>query len=115
MNLGEFSIRLQDLLRDLFFQSYGDRIDSQSGDRSVTGRDWTVISSSSNGGIFYFRNQSDEEVQLSWNRENAVGMRVAPDEALLMDNVSGVAYAKPSDPNAVAIINFGFVAKKMND
>jgi len=107
---------LQDLLRDLFFQSYGDRLDSKSGDVTITGNSWQMITSASNGSVFFFRNLSEEsEVQITWSREAAIGMRIPPGESLLIDNVSGVVYAKPSVSTDTVKVNFGIIAKNIND
>lgn len=117
MDIGAFLQKLCVMLQDIFFASYGDPNESVFGDFSLpASSDWSQIASITNPCILYVRNlDAVDEVMITWDKDTSVGMRLPASAVMLLDCVSGVIYAKVSDPAATASINVGVISKRITE
>ncbi len=117
MEIGAFLQKLCVMLQDIFYMSYGDRVDSKAGDLLVTDTGaWIQLLTASNPSILRLRNLDPaNEVMITWNDKDVIGGKISADSTEIYDNVTGVVYIKPVAAGTSATINYLLISRKIND
>ncbi len=109
-------------LCDMYYAAYGDSSESQSGDLNIAIGNviWLPLLTMGYPCILYLRNTSVDaallqEIQFSWNKELAIGGRIAYDKGIVFDKVVGTLYIKVGDATKTGAVNFCTVSLKHSD
>lgn len=100
-----------EMMKELYFAAFSNKEQSDCADLTVpAGDSWIQLCSASVPSIFYFRNlDAANELMLTWNDKNAVGMRIPADTEIVLDCVSGTIFIKSASG---ADVNYGLIGRK---
>jgi len=117
MTQGEFFKKICNILKEMFFKSYGDSTNSKSVTTTLpASSDWQAVMLISTSSILYFRNKdAANEVEFTFNETDVVGAQIKEDTAVVLDNVSGTLFARVVDNTTTATINISVVALRTSD
>ena len=119
MIIQEFFANLLQRWKDLYLQPFQDPAASGSGDAVLpvdSQNKWQVIIQMSVASKLCIQVQTGgNEVQITWNPNAAIGWRIAAGDGEILDNVSGIVYAKVTDPTKSATINYKFIGLKTSE
>ena len=112
MDIGSFLNDLCLRIQDIFRKSYGDPANSKSGDIVLpAAADWVQVAVMGSPCILTLRNSdATNELQYTWNQNEAIGSRLAAGERVVYEAVSGTLYAKTSDSSGTSTLNISMIS-----
>ena len=119
MDIGQFLAKICRMLRDMFFWSYGDPSQSLCKDLTLPSLDpkaWTLIASIPKSSILVIRNlDAVEEIEITSNENDTVGMRIAADTVYGFERFSGNLYGRSYSVSTQVDINIGIFGLRTTD